>query len=115
MPVYEYRCGAGHAFERILPVAQYLDPQRCDCGQIGQKHIFHAPRVFADYEGYESPATGRWVEGRRARVEDLAVSGCQPYEEGMRQDAERVRAADDKQLDKVVDQLVETTLTDMTT
>lgn len=115
MPVYEYRCEDGHAFERILPVAQYLEPQGCVCGKVGQKVILHAPRVFSDYQGYESPATGRWVEGRRARMEDLAVSGCQPYEEGMRQDAERVRADEDRQLDKVVDQVVDTTLAQMTT
>lgn len=114
MPVYEYRCGANHVFERILPARDYLLPQLCTCGLAAEKVILHPPRVFGDYEGYESPATGRWVEGRRARAEDLAVSGCRPYEVGMRQDAERQRAADDHQLDKVVDRVVDTTLAELT-
>ena len=44
-----------------------------------------APRVFGDYDGYQSPVSGEWVEGRRAREEDLKKTGCvahqdlQPY------------------------------------
>lgn len=29
------------------------------------------PRVESDYEGYQSPVDGSWVEGRRARRYDL--------------------------------------------
>ena len=114
MPVYEYRCKRGHVFERLLPARDYLLPQACNCGQEAQKVILHAPKVFSDFEGYESPATGRWIEGRRARREDLAVSHCQPYEEGMRQDAERYRAAEDRRLDAAVDGIVEQTLAEIT-
>ena len=114
MPVYEYRCEVGHVFERILPVADYQVPQSCHCGQVGQKVILHAPRVFSDYEGYESPGTGKWVEGRVARERDLAECGCRPYESGEMEAAERVRAADERRLDKVVDEVVETTLAEIT-
>lgn len=114
MPVYEYRCGAGHVFERILPVAQYLLPQSCDCGQAGQKVILHPPRVFSDYEGYESPGTGKWVEGRVARERDLASCGCRPYEAGEREAAARVVAADERKLDQVVDRVVDQTLAEIT-
>lgn len=114
MPVYEYRCGDGHVFERILPVSAYLEPQFCSCGEVGQKVILHPPRVFGDYEGYESPATGRWVEGRRARAEDLRVSGCRPYEPGeARAAASQAEVEAEKQLDTKVDVLVERTLDDM--
>lgn len=114
MPVYEYLCGAGHVFERILPVREYLAPQACSCGAVGQKVILHPPRVFADFEGYESPATGRWIAGRTARRQDLAESGCQPYEVGMRQDAERFRRENDMKLDRVTDELVEQTMHELT-
>lgn len=36
------------------------------------------PRVFGDFEGYASPVTGEWIEGRRARAADLKKHGCVP-------------------------------------
>lgn len=48
MPVYDYRCGAGHRFERMLPLADYLVPQRCDCGEDAVK-VIAAPRILSDY------------------------------------------------------------------
>ncbi len=114
MPVYEYRCEAGHEFERILPAKDYLLSQHCDCGSLGQKVILHPPRVFSDYEGYESPGTGKWVEGRAARARDLAECGCRPYEAGEMQEMVKRQEANERQLDKVVDHVVETTLADMT-
>lgn len=114
MPVYEYRCGSGHVFERVLPLKNYLLPQVCHCGRESSKVILHAPRVFSDYEGYESPGTGKWVEGKAARARDLAECGCRPYESGEREAAERIRAAEERQLGKVVDEVVETTLAEIT-
>ena len=67
MPLYEYLCPEGHTFERMLPLAEYRTQQYCACGNAAQKVILHAPRVFGDYEGYESPASGKWIEGKRAR------------------------------------------------
>lgn len=114
MPVYEYRCARGHEFERILPVSDYQMPQVCDCGQAGQKVILHAPRVFSDYEGYESPVSGDWIEGRAARERDLRKHNCVPYEAGMKEDQARREAKEERQLDKVVDQVVEQTMADLT-
>ncbi len=39
-----------------------------------------APFVFGDIPGYQSPVTGLWVEGRRARREDLKRTGSRPWE-----------------------------------
>lgn len=36
--------------------------------------------VCPDLPGYLSPVTGLWVEGRKARREDLARTECRPYE-----------------------------------
>jgi len=114
MPVYEYRCGSGHVFERILPVSSYLVPQVCDCGHMSQKVILHPPRVFGDYEGYESPGTGKWVEGRAARERDLRECNCRPYELGEREDMVKRQIANENQLDKVVDAVVDQTLAEIT-
>lgn len=115
MPVYEYRCTAcRRVFERVLPVAEYLSQQFCACGCVGQKVILHAPKVFSDYEGYESPGTGKWVEGRAAREKDLRECNCRPYELGEREEAVRRADANDRQLDTFVDHVVEQTLADIT-
>lgn len=64
-----------------------------------------APTVVPDLPGYISPVTGLWVEGRKQRREDLARSGCRPWE-GMGQEkkeAARIRAEADKQIDRLAE------------
>lgn len=34
------------------------------------------PATFGDIPGYESPITGEWIEGRKARAYDLQKHGC---------------------------------------
>jgi hypothetical protein len=36
----------------------------------------HAPQIISDIPAYFSVATGKWVDGRRARRDDLARAGC---------------------------------------
>lgn len=43
------------------------------------------PLVFGDLPGYQSQASGLWVEGRVARREDLKRTGCRPWE-GLQQE-----------------------------
>jgi hypothetical protein len=38
------------------------------------------PHVSGDLPAYQSPASGKWVDGRRARREDLKRTGCRPWE-----------------------------------
>lgn len=40
------------------------------------------PAVFGDYAAYQSPATGKMIEGRRAHRDDLARSNCRIIEKG---------------------------------
>jgi hypothetical protein len=68
-----------------------------------------------DLPGYESPVTGKWIEGKVARKNDLAASGCVEYEDGMREEQERRFAKEDAQLDKKVDEIVEKTIYEMPT
>lgn len=115
MPLYEYRCLGGHVFNQVCKVDDRLGPFNCPlCGQKGEKVILHAPRVFGDYEGYASPASGRWIEGRRQREEDLRRTGCRPYEAGEREHAQKVAAAKDRALDREIDAVVEQTLSEIT-
>lgn len=63
--------------------------------------------IQADLPGYESPIDGRWVEGRRARREDLRRSGCRPYEgrEQEVKEANKVRAAHEVKLDHLAERM----------
>ena len=66
-----------------------------------------APTVFGDLPGYESPVTGLWVEGRRARRNDLAATHSRPYEglEQERKEAAKVQAARERQLDNLAEKM----------
>ena len=45
--------------------------------------------IVPDLPGYVSPVTGLWVEGRKARREDLKRTGSRPYE-GIEQEKKEV-------------------------
>lgn len=115
MPVYEYRCPQGHTFERLLPIAQYREEQSCPCGFAAEKVILHPPKVFGDFAGYESPASGKWIEGRRARNEDFARTNTRPYEIGeARQSAAAAHKQSEAVLDARVDEAVERSINELT-
>lgn len=80
MPVYSYKCECGMRFERLLPVARFDEPQECEyCYRIAQK-VIKAPAVHADIPAYVSTVTGKLIDGKAARREDLKRSGCRPWE-----------------------------------
>lgn len=66
-----------------------------------------APVVWDDLPGYTSPVTGLWVEGRKARREDLRRHNCRPYEgrEQETKEAAKVRAANERGLDTLAEKM----------
>jgi putative FmdB family regulatory protein len=114
MPVYEYRCPRGHVTELYRPFAQYRDPLTCQCGEAAEKVVLSPPKVFGDYEGYESPASGKWIEGRRAREEDFKRTGTRPYDPGEKEELPKRIAAAERQLDATIDAAVDQTLAELT-
>ena len=107
MPIYTYSCrGCGERFEKYLPMALCSTLVIHECAGVGQK-IFLPPMVRGDLPGYESPIDGRWIEGRRARHEDLRRSGCRPYEDGEKEYHERNRVRENAKLDARIDESVE--------
>lgn len=46
MPLHDYQCGAGHLFERFVPLADLSRPQACDCGSPARR-LVSAPHVAA--------------------------------------------------------------------
>lgn len=114
MPMYEYRCEQGHVLAEYRTVSGRSAPATCRCGLAAEKVILSPPRVFGDFAGYESPASGKWIEGRRAREEDLKRTGCRPYEAGEREEMMRRQTQADRALDAKVDEVVEKTLYEIT-
>lgn len=63
--------------------------------------------IQPDLPGYQSPVTGLWVEGRKARREDLLRTGSRPYEgrEQEQKEANKVQAARERQLDNLAEKM----------
>lgn len=61
-----------------------------------------APAVFGDLPAYESPASGRIIEGRRQRREDFKITNTRPFEgiEQEKKEAARRVAYEDAKFDR---------------
>lgn len=64
--------------------------------------------VSGDLPGYQSPIDGAWVDGRKARREDLARNHCRPYEAGEKEHYLKNREREfDRMAEKVVDRALQ--------
>jgi hypothetical protein len=99
MPMYDYQCQhcGNHEVAYRHISGRHEGPMCCENGMA----LVILPALVApDLPGYESPVTGKWIEGRAARREDLKRSGCRPYEEGERQEYLRQKSHSEKVNDK---------------
>lgn len=76
------------------------------------------PRVHyvrGDTKGYYSVVSDKWIDGARARREDLKASGCRPYEGKEAEDKEnaRQRAYMEAKSDAKLDEHVERAFSDL--
>lgn len=79
MPMYLWECSeCGRRDEGFRTVAERHDSAWCHGQRMGI--VICPPAVQADLPGYVSPATGKWIDGRAARREDLKAAGCRPWE-----------------------------------
>lgn len=103
MPLYDYHCPACAITQAVFKRIADLDKlEPCpQCGAAAQR-LISAPMVQPDYQGYDCPITGRWIEGRRAHVENLRRHGCRLLEPGERQAAQRRTAQSDQELERAL-------------
>jgi putative FmdB family regulatory protein len=47
LPLYDFKCGAGHHFDRLVKLADFDVAQRCECGE-GAERLVSAPRILSD-------------------------------------------------------------------
>lgn len=93
MPIYTTRCICGRS-ETIFRHVERRDEDLPVCCQGPMARIVEAPAVHADLPGYTSPIDGKWIEGRRARTEDLKRNNCRPWEGMDTERKEAVKRAD---------------------
>lgn len=108
MPIYEAQClKCGKVQEYYQTAANCRDTPVC-CGEKTEKVILTAPFGIVDIPAYVSPTSGKWINSRRERTEDMKRTNSRPWE-GMEQEkkeAERQKAYkeadDDKKLEAAV-------------
>jgi hypothetical protein len=59
---------------------QFVDPSTNEPMPLPERNEIVMPMVRSDIEPYKSPIDGKMITSRSARREDLARSGCVPYE-----------------------------------
>lgn len=104
--IYEAKCAiCGRVEDYVRPIAERMNTPRC-CWRPMEKVILTAPYGQPDIPAYTSPITGRWVNSRAQRHEDMRRSGSRPWE-GMEQESKvaqsRVKDAE-KQSDAKIEQ-----------
>ena len=66
--------------------------------------------IIPDCEGYESPVTGDYIQGNRARREDLKRHNCVEYDPTMKGVREAEVAKNEAKLEKKIDDHVDYTI-----
>jgi hypothetical protein len=90
MPFYSYHCKRCDSVQDgYRSISSRHDSPDC-CGEPTQLCIA-PPAVQPDVPGYHSPVTGRWIEGKSARREDLRQNRCTEYDPEMKKDAARTK------------------------
>lgn len=65
MPLYEYRCEAGHLTDDYRSVDDRHRPATCSaCGKEAQKIVSAIGHAVPDIAGYKSMQTGEWIGSR---------------------------------------------------
>ena len=100
MPLYETECSAcGAADDFTSSVAdRHATPACAACGGK-TKLVISAVRGFVQFpaaggQGYVSPTSGKFIDTKRARTEDLKRSGCRPWE-GQEQEIKEAKRQSD--------------------
>ena len=83
------------------------DPATKEMVEVSPSHSQALHFVQPDLPGYQSPVTGLWVEGRKARREDLRRTNSRPYEgfEQESKEAKKIQAERERKLDALAERM----------
>lgn len=108
MPCYEARCNqCGKVQDYYQSAANCHITPEC-CGQLTEKVILTAPYGVVDIPAYVSPVSGKWINSRRERAEDLKRADCRPWEGLEQEQKEAARRAhyEEQAQDKAIESAV---------
>lgn len=85
MPTYEYECHKGHKTDEFRSVDDRHNTPLCQECSSATTLVISAVRGFVTFpagggQEYISPASGRYITSKRARLDDLARTNCREYE-----------------------------------
>jgi hypothetical protein len=85
------------------------DPTTKEMVEVSARRSEALHFIQPDLPGYESPIDGRWIEGRKARRDDLRRSNSRPYEgfAAEKREADKIRAAATERLNQMANERVE--------
>ena len=112
MPIYEAQCKQCGQVEDYYQTASNCHKTPWCCGEAMTKVILTAPFGVVDIPAYKSPVSGKWINSRRERAEDLKQTGSRPWE-GMEQEqkeADRLKAYTEAEQDKKLEKTIESTI-----
>lgn len=95
MPLYDYRCGKGHRFERLVPLASLSEAQICDCGAASRK-LLSAPRVISDTIPPTYGADGKLHDSLSSYRHSMTPEGNPQGERYNEVERQHVRSLDSK-------------------
>jgi putative FmdB family regulatory protein len=124
MPIYSFRCPSCWKTESVFrKIEDRHDAPECGkcvllsepIAPVRMRRVIEAPAVQTDIGGYQSPIDGRWIEGRRARTEDLKRNNCRPWEGMSMERNEAIKRADeaDKKFETSIEKGIADTFNNM--
>lgn len=113
MPMYRARCVAcSEQTDFFRKIADRDSLPACDCGGSYER-ILTPTFISADIEPYISPASGKIINSRTDRRDDLKAGGYIEWEPGIKEAVAKKRAQNQAQLDSTVEKAVDELVTHM--
>lgn len=112
MPFYDFRCiVCGETMPHYRKIADRDDPEE-HCGHQ-MTRIISAPALRLEIPAYVSPASGKWINSRAQRREDLKREDCIEYEPGLKEHIAKVKIERQQEIFKGVEKTIDETVSSM--
>lgn len=112
MPFYDFKCHVCDCLEPRYRKISERDDTELHCGQPMQR-VISAPALRLEIQAYVSPTTGRWINSRAQRTEDLLSSGAILREPGLDADIAQIQASEKEKIAQKLDRTVDETVSAM--
>jgi putative FmdB family regulatory protein len=110
VPLYEYKCRwCGGEETGFRKVDLRHDFECSKCGNWSDLQV-SAPAIHSEIQPYESPTTGKMIESRAQRREDLKASGCVEWDRGMKEEVQRRVLEREALLEREVERTIDSTI-----